>query len=205
MKLRFAESHGRAAFSLTEVLLAAAVGSLLLGGLMAGSLALHRTFDASDRQARAEADLNRLVDYVGRDLGSASSVNTSANGSVLLTVTTGDYYDRRGTLSDPSDDIPNTPVIGRYGAAYGSSPVTIKYLKSGTRISREVTQTDNGVTTVTPTWIADDVNTFSVALGAKGIATVTATFSTLYRARAGQNGAPAVTLTKQIYPRNPRT
>ncbi len=205
MKMRSSKFRRLAAFSIAEVMMATAVGSLLMGGLMAGSVALQRTFDASDRQARSEADVNRLVDYVARDIGSATSINTTANGSVLLTVTKGDYYDRRGTPNDPSDDLPNNPVLGRYGAAYGASPITIKYLKTGTRISREVTQIDGGVTTITPTWIADDVDTFSVSLGGGGVATVSATFTTRYRARAGQSGAPSVTLTKQIYPRNPRS
>ena len=116
MNIRSSKFRSLAAFSIAEVMLAGAVASLLMGGLISGSVALQRTFDASDWQARAEADVNRLVDYVARDIGSASTVNTTANGTVLLTVTKGDYYDRRGTLNDPSDDLPNAPVLGRYGA-----------------------------------------------------------------------------------------
>lgn len=205
IKFRFLKRYSVAGFSITEVMLAMTVGSLMMGGLMAGSTALRRTFDASDQQSKAEADANRLIDYVARDLRCATTVNTAANGSVLLTLTKNDYYDRRGTPNDASDDIPNTPTLGRYSATYGGNPMTIRYLQSGSRICREVAQIDGGATTTTTAWIADNINNFSVSLDAQKIATVTATFATRYRTRVGDPQAPTTALTRKINPRNPRS
>ncbi len=205
MKLKLSQRQRSAGFTLTEVITACAVASLMMGGLLAGAMALNRSFDASDRYARAEGDINRLVDYVARDIQNATNINPTANGTTLLTVTKGDFYDRRGTPTDPTDDRPNSPTIGRYGAVYGSSPMTIKYIFTGSRIRREITQVDSGVPTITSAWIADDVAKFSVSIDSKGVATVNASFATRYGPRIGDIQGATNLLSKQIYPRNPRT
>ena len=205
MKLQFPKTRRLAGFTLTEIMMTCAVGSLMMGGLMAGSMALTRTFNASDRYSRAEGDVNRLVDYVARDIRTATKVDPSVSGSTVLTVTRWDYYDRRGTLTDTSDDKPNAPVLGRYGAVYGTMPVTIKYALVGSRIRRDVTEVDGGVATTTSAWIADDVANFSVTLGSNGVATVSASFATRYGPRQGDIQGATATFSKQIYPRNPRS
>ena len=50
---------------------AAAVASLVLGGLMVGSVALQRSYSASDQLCRAQADLLRVTDYIARDVRKA--------------------------------------------------------------------------------------------------------------------------------------
>lgn len=202
MLSRILKSRVAAAFTIAELMMASAVGSVVLGGLMVGSIALRRAFVASEHQAVAQADILRVADYVARDIRCATSVNATATSTVLLTVTTGDYYDRRGTPST-TDDVPNSPVLGRTGATYGASPVTIRYLKSGTRICREVTQTDAGGTTVTPTWIADNVDTLTFTRDAEGIVTIAAEFALRYSSRTGGAQAPKRNFTMVVHPRNP--
>ena len=127
-----------AGFTLPEVLIGAAVASIVLGGMMTGSVVLQRSFSASDRLARSHADLIRVADYMSRDIRNATSIDATPSASVLLTVTLADYYDRRGTPGNLTDDIPNNPTLGRTLATYGGNPVTIRYLRSGTRVGREV-------------------------------------------------------------------
>lgn len=190
-----------AAFTLVELLIASAVGSLVLGGLMTGSMALQRAFAASEQHAVAEADLLRVADYVARDIRCATSITTAVTAPVLLTLTTGDVYDRRGTPGNTADDIPNSPVLTRTGVSYGTSPVTIRYLKSGTRISREVSQTDADVTTVTSTWIGDNLDTLTFTRDAAGVVTISAEYAMRFSVRTGGATAPKRTLTMLVYPR----
>ncbi len=189
-----------AGLTITEMMLTITVGSFMMGGLMAGSVALQRAFYASDLQATAENDTQRLADYIARDIRGATSINTTVDSSQVLRLTTADYYDRRGTVNT-ADDIPNSPGLGQNGATYGTSPLTIRYLKTGTRISRELSQVDAGVTTTRATWIADNVDTLTVTRDAQGIATVTATFATRYRVRPGGNQAPTSSFVMKVHPR----
>lgn len=193
-----------AGFTLVEMLVGAVATSILLGGLMTGSIAIQRSFAANEQLTRAQMDLLRVADYMTRDIRNSTSVNTTATESVLLTVTAGDYYDRRGTPANLADDVANSPVLGRTGATYGTSPVTIRYLKSGTRIAREVTRVDAGVSTTSTNWIADNVETLTVAVDATGKITFTSgTAMTYSRRKAGaQTFSQSLVMTSQS--RNPQ-
>ena len=186
MKRTFPRPADIAAFTIAEVLIAGAVASIILGGLMTGSIAIQRSFAASDRLARAQSDLHRVADYMARDIRNSTSVDTTATSSVLLTVTTGDYYDRRGTPGNLADDVPNAPVLGRTGASYGTNPVTIRYVRNGTRIARQVSKVDAGTTATATTWIADNVDALTVGIDANGTVTFTSATAMNYsRPKAG--------------------
>jgi Tfp pilus assembly protein PilW len=192
-----------AGFTLVELLAGAAAASIVMGALMTGSLAVQRSLTANDQLARAQADLLRVGDYISRDVRNATSINTSSTSTVLLTVTCGDYYDQRGTPSNTADDIPNPPVLGRYGATYGASPVTIRYLRSGTRVAREVTRVVGGVSTTSTTWIGDNVNASSVAVDSQGTVTLTSSAAMTYRRQKAGGTSPSLSLVMASHPRNP--
>lgn len=200
---RISPSHRIAGATFPELLVAAAVSSIILGALMVGSIALQRSFSASDRLARAQADHIRVADYVARDIRNAKSINTTAAAPAFLTVTTGDYYDRRGTPANVADDVPNKPVLGRTGADYGTSPVSIRYLRSGTRIIREVSRVDAGTTSVSTTQIADNLANVAVAMAADGTATITSTSSVRYGWQRPGTQVPTMTFVLAAQPRNP--
>lgn len=202
MKTPFVRLRQITGSMLAEMMIGAAVATIVLGGLMTGSIALQRSFSASDRLARAESDILRVADYMARDIRNATSVNTTATSSVLLTVTTGDYYDRRGTPSNTADDVANSPVLGRDGATYGTSAVTIRYLMSGTSILREVSRVDAGVTSVTSTWIADNVDTLTVAADANGTVTFTSAAAMNYGRRKAGTQSPTLSFVMTSQPRN---
>ncbi len=202
MKTPLPRLRRKAGFTLVEMLIGATAASIFLGGLMTGSIALQRSLSANDQLARAQSDILRVSDYMTRDIRNATTINTAATGSVLLTVTTGDYYNRNGTPNNPADDVPNSPVLGRTTASYGASPVSIRYLKSGTRIAREVTRIDAGVSTTTTTWIADNVDTLSVAADANGNITFTSATAMNYRVRKAGFEVPSLSFVMSSKPRN---
>lgn len=200
MASRFCRTTGT---TLVELLIGVAVASIVLGGLMVGSVSLQRSFSASDRLARTQADLLRVGDYMARDIRNATTITTPAGGSVLLTVTTGDYYDRRGTPNNLADDIANSPTLGRTGATYGTNPVTIRYVRSGSRILREVTQVDAGAPTTSSTWIADSVDDLTVSVAADGTATVTSASAMPYATRKVAAQSPKLFFVMASESRNP--
>ena len=151
----------------------------------------------------AEADVLRVADYIARDIRNSTSINTANTSPVLLSLAAGDYYDRRGTSNNSRDDIPYTPALGRSSATYGVSPLTIRYIKSGSRICREVSQVDAGVTTTTSAWIADNVDALSVSLDGEGVATITTSFALRYSNRDGGAGAPTSVFVMKVQSRNP--
>ena len=188
---RFLRTKG---FTIAELLVGAAVGSIFLGGLMTGSVAIQRSFAASDQLARGESDLLRVADYMTRDIRNATTINATATSTVLLTVTIGDYFSSAG--------VPNSPVLGRTGATYGTNPVSIRYLKSGTRIAREVTRVTAGVSTTTTNWIADNVDVLTVAVSAEGTVTFTSATAMNYGRRNAGTQTPSLSLVMASQPRN---
>ena len=185
------------------MLIGAAVASIILGGLMVGTVALQRSFSASDRLARTQADLHRVADYMARDIRNATSISATANPSVLLTVTAADYYNRRGTPDNLADDVANDPTLGRTGATYGTNPVTIRYLRSGARILREVSRVDAAGPAISTTWIADNVENLAVAMDAEGTATITSASAMHYGIRKAGTPSPSVSFVMASQPRNP--
>jgi type II secretory pathway component PulJ len=184
-------------------MIGAAVASMMLAGLMAGSVALQRSFSASDRLSRAHADLLRVADYMARDIRNATSVNTTASSSVILTLTVPDYYDRRSTPTKLSDDVAINPTLARTGVTYGSNPVTIRYLRSGNRILREVRQIDGGAATLSTEWIADNVGNLAVAVDASGTAVITSASGMNYGIRKAGAQAPSLAFVMASKRRNP--
>ena len=97
-------------FSLLEVIVAMAIGSVVFGAALAGVVGLQRSYAATEQYASNLADQTRLLDCLGMDLRRARTVAFDADGQGM-TLTLPDFY-RYG----PSDDqsiapLPNTPQI----------------------------------------------------------------------------------------------
>lgn len=203
MKRRRALIRSISGATLPEVLIAAVAASIVLGGLMMGSVALLRSFSASDRLARTQADLHRVADYMARDIRNATNVNATVISTTLLTITAADYYNRNGTPTNRADDVANNPSLGRTGATYGANSVTIRYKKTGTQVRREVTQIDAGVSTTSSAQIADNVENLTVSVDAAGTATITSTSPIQYGRRKAGAPSPSTTYVTATLPRNP--
>lgn len=130
-------------WTLSELMVAIAVSSLLCGGLVTGSLLLQKSFMASRYHILAQAQQMRLADYMDLDLRRALTVST-ANGRLTMTIP--DYYDSIGN--------PRDPQIQNGTAVYGPSTKTITYYQTGATIYR----TEGATTTA----LASDVSDFQL-------------------------------------------
>lgn len=137
-------SHRRnAAWTLAEIMVAMSISSLLCAGLIAGSIALQKSFLAARHHILAQAEQMRLTDFMNLDLRRALSVSTGAG---RLTMTIPDYYDSAGE--------PRDPQIKNGMAVYGPSAKTVTYYKEGATIYRM----DGGL----PVALATDVQDFQL-------------------------------------------
>jgi len=164
-----------AAFTLTETLVASAAASLVLGALMATSVAMQKSFSAAQAYATAEGDQLRFSDYVALDCRRALSASV-ANSVVIngistnnvLTLTIPDYYDSYDPKTGNPYPCPDTspvpspashpwpPTFLNNAITYGITPRTICYYAQGNQFYR------------------DDITPNQVPTGKNGVATVIA-------------------------------
>ena len=164
--------RSQAAFTLAEILVASAAASLVLGTLITTSVALQKSFSATEAYVTAEGDQLRFSDYVAMDCRRASSA-TVANGVTIngistnnvLTLTIPDYYDSYDVNGNPYPcpettpapspaSHPKNPTLTDPSNLYGGTARTIRYYAQGGRFYRE----QNGAATA----IANNVSGFNI-------------------------------------------
>ena len=124
------KASAQSGFTLAETLVASFIAAIILGGIIAGGVALQKAYYASDGCLKASADQLRILDYLQRDLRQALTVTVS-NGGQMLTLTMPDYLDSSTgqpriptiTPGTSSSGVPNGTVD--YGVP--SAPVTVIY------------------------------------------------------------------------------
>ena len=169
-KISFRRS--KAAFTLAETLVASAAASLVLGALIATSVALQKSFSAAVAYATAEGDQLRFSDYVALDCRRASTAKVDNGVTIngistnnVLTLTIPDYYDSYDTNGNPYPcpetspapspaSHPKDPTLVNNAVTYGGTPRTIRYYAQGNQFYRE----QNGVATA----IANNVAGFNI-------------------------------------------
>ena len=169
-KISFRRS--KAAFTLAETLVASAAASLVLGALIATSVALQKSFSAAVAYATAEGDQLRFSDYVALDCRRASSAKVDNGVTIngistnnVLTLTIPDYYDSYDTNGNPYPcpetspapspaSHPKDPTLVNNAVTYGGTSRTIRYYAQGNQFYRE----QNGVATA----IANNVAGFNI-------------------------------------------
>jgi hypothetical protein len=137
-------NRGARGWTLSELMVAISLSSLLCGGLITGAILLQKSFVASRYHILAQTQQMRLTDYMDLDLRRALTVSTAFG---RLTMTIPDYYDSVGN--------PRDPQIQGGKAVYGPSTKTITYYKDGATIFR----TEGAVTSA----LATDVSDFQLA------------------------------------------
>src|ERR1700730_431073 len=140
-------THG---FTLAELALAIAIGSLVLGAIVTSSIALLKALNAVDNYFATQMQQIRIIDYLNRDVKRGLSVITSAD-LQSVTITIPNYIIQAGdpeAIANPSlvgrsrtPTISNTPSGPQVN--YGSSTTTVVYSISGSSILR----TENGAVT----------------------------------------------------------
>jgi type II secretory pathway pseudopilin PulG len=166
------------AFTMPELLIGAAISTVIAGGMVTTISALQHTTAASVHHAQSQIQQARLVDYISRDLRRAVSVNVDTfNGSERLTVKIPNFYDPAGQ--------PREPVIDGGGVRYGDggSEVTITYYIQGDKVYRSV----NGLAAV----VANDLASFKIDFTDSGKQAVTIAISFVPRYQFNRSNAEA--------------
>jgi len=162
--------RSEAAFTLAETLVASAAAGLVLAALIASSVAIQKSFAATQAYVTAEGDQLRFSDYVAMDCRRAVSA-TAANGVMIngistnnvLTLTIPDYYDSYDGKGNPypCPDTSPAPSPASHpknpddtSHTYGGTAHTIRYYAQGSQFYRE----QNGVATA----IANNVAGFTI-------------------------------------------
>src|SRR5690349_8658014 len=110
--MKIARKHS--GFTLTELMIAVAVGVLALSAAFSAAITVHRCWTASEKFAADKREQSRLNDYLAMDLRRARSI-TGANGNVILTVTIPDYFDADGNPVTPTlVKTPEKVVVATY-------------------------------------------------------------------------------------------
>src|SRR5215472_4977060 len=108
--------NNRYAFTLVELMVAVACGSLMLGAVLTAGVALQRSFAAVEGYSIAEGDQLRVLDYIAMDCRRALTASVANN---TLTLTVPVYYD--------SNSNPTTPSLTNGAVSYGTGTVIITY------------------------------------------------------------------------------
>jgi prepilin-type N-terminal cleavage/methylation domain-containing protein len=140
-------------FTLVEMMMVLASGSIVLAALLTGGVALQRSFAAVEGYSIAEGDQLRVSDYIAMDVRRALTASVDNNN--VLTITIPNYYDANNDNPSWSDAHALAPSFDSNGAVqYGSGTTTIKYYELASNFIREV----NGTKHV----IATNVSSFTV-------------------------------------------
>jgi prepilin-type N-terminal cleavage/methylation domain-containing protein len=151
MKLSKQQSLGaQGGFTLSEIMLSVAVGTVILAAAFTSTIALEKSFNAVDNYFGTHMQQIRIIDYLNRDVKRGLAVTTS-NDLQSITVSVPSYLIQAGdteALADPSTiNTPRTPTIvyTTTGAQvnYTSTPATVVYAVNGNTITRS----ENGVVT----------------------------------------------------------
>jgi hypothetical protein len=121
-----------AAFTLTEMMMSVACGTLILAAIVAAGVSLQKSYAAMENYSTAQGNELRVLDYVAMDCRRATSASvgtvTVNNGSAnisenQLILTLPQYYSAIDNTA-----VPNTPVLTSGAISYGSgNTITIKY------------------------------------------------------------------------------
>jgi prepilin-type N-terminal cleavage/methylation domain-containing protein len=139
------------AFTLTEMMIAIAIGSIILGVTLTSSIALQKSFSAADNYFGAHMQQIRIVDYLARDVKRGFNVTTSLD-KQTVTVKIPKYIIQAADSDATPSTIgtPRSPTLaianGDYNINYGTATnqiTTVEYKVSGSSIQR----TEDGVVT----------------------------------------------------------
>lgn len=131
-------------WTLTELMMAVTVSSVLVAGLLIGAASIQRSFFASRHHVDSQAQQMRLMDYMNLDLRRALAV-TAQDERLIIKIP--DFY---GADGEPRD-----PQIVRGQAIYSTTPKTVEYYRSGSVIYRKEDSTQ--------TQLATEVTDFKLA------------------------------------------
>jgi prepilin-type N-terminal cleavage/methylation domain-containing protein len=206
MKLSPSRTHF--AFTLTEVMLALAISSVILGAILTSSASLQKSFNAIDAYFGTHMQQIRIVDYLSRDVKRGLIVTTSAD-LQTVTITVPNYIIQAGdpeAVIDPTRvGTPRTPTMAYtpsgWQVNYGPATTTVVYSISGLSILR----TENGtVTTIASSTDQLVPQTTDVELANTEYAKTSITFQPIFTSGGVPASRSGTTVYSTAYLRNKR-
>ena len=199
-----------AGFTLPELLVGTAAAGIILLGLVLGSIALQRSYAATDQYATAQDSELRVMDYITRDLRRAMSVTVTNNTQVSVVVP--DYYNNYDSTGNPNvrdptvNSQPLDPVITSGSPVYGTNPLTITYYvdpnpQSSTYQSllRQVNWTASGTAKQSSTVIADNIQAFQLSFTNSGsVIQASITFAPIFERNSAATARAGTTLNVEV-------
>jgi prepilin-type N-terminal cleavage/methylation domain-containing protein len=148
MKLNL--SLKRLAFTLPEISVALAAGSVILGATLTSSTSLQKSFNALDNYFGTHMQQIRIVDYLSRDVKRGLVVTTSSD-LQTVTISVPNYIiqpgDPEAVINPALIGTPRTPTMAYtpsgWQVNYGAATSTVVYSINGLSILR----TENGAVT----------------------------------------------------------
>ena len=138
------------AFTLPEMMLALATGSVVMGATFTSSGSLQKSFNAIDKYFGTHMQQIRIVDYLSRDVKRGLIVTTSVD-LQTVSITIPNYViqagDPEAVINPALVGTPRTPTMAYtpsgWQVNYGTNTTSVVYSISGLSILR----TENGVVT----------------------------------------------------------
>jgi type II secretory pathway component PulJ len=206
MKLSSSKKTG--GFTLSEVMIATALSTLIIGGALTSSVALQKSFNAVDNYFATHMQQVRIIDYLNRDVNRGLIVTTSVD-LQSVTVTMPNYLIQSGdaeAIANPAlIGTPRTPTVTQTTSGmqvnYGTTATTVVYSINGMSILR----TENGVVTTIASSTDQLVpQTTDVDLANTEYANTSVTFQPIFTTGGSVAGRTGTNICATAYLRNKR-
>lgn len=133
----------RKGFTLAEMLVSLTAGSFILAAIVAASIGLHKSFNATDRFFTSHMQQIRIIDYLGRDVRCSYIVTTSVDKKTVTCIIPN--YVTSGARATPTVSSTATGVVVSYpGSRTVTDAVTTNASATLTSATANFTSADVG-------------------------------------------------------------
>jgi prepilin-type N-terminal cleavage/methylation domain-containing protein len=206
--MKLASSQKSSGFTLSEMIVALSLSSMILAAAITCGISLQKSFNATDNYLATHIQQVRIIDYLNRDVKRGLIVTTSVD-LQSVTMQLPNYLIQAGdpeAVANPSlINTPRTPTVS-YSASglqvnYGASTTSVVYSINGNSIVR----IENGmVTTIASSTDQLVPNTTDVELANTEYSSTTVTFMPIFNLAGNPAERTGSTLYATAYLRNKR-
>jgi prepilin-type N-terminal cleavage/methylation domain-containing protein len=206
--MKLASSQKLGGFTLSEMLVALSLSSVVLGAAITCGISLQKSFNATDNYLATHIQQVRIIDYLNRDVKRGLIVTTSVD-LQSVTMTLPNYLIQAGDPEAVGNaaliGTPRTPTIAYtsngWQVNYSPSTTTVVYSINGNSIVR----VENGVVTTIASSTDQLVpQTTDVDLANTEYASTTVTFMPIFNLAGSTADRTGTTLYATAYLRNKR-
>ena len=142
--------HHRGGFTLGELMMSLAIGSVVCATTMTGVVFLQKSYAATEQYATSMADQMRVLDYLALDMRRASTVKIDSD---TLALTLPGYFTYDKTDAAHRNPLPAWPSVDAssvravYNAGSAVPTVTYRFDKASGQLQRQEAYSDGTVST----------------------------------------------------------